>query len=132
MTSQSGTFSSPYYPDPYPNSVDCKWWITRAPGYVIRLRFLSFDLEDSESCENDNLIVYDGQTVDTNVLGQFCGDAFPLLLESSSNVLLVVFKSDNERRFPGFKMSYTSYSKFHGLFNGLPGCLPNSRQACNR
>lgn len=124
LTSQSGTFSSPYFPDPYPNDIHCKWWITRPNGYVIRLKFLSFELQDSQSCEDEYVAVYDGTSSSSNILGRYCGNSFPLLLESSSNSLLIVFKSDNERSLSGFKMSFTSYSKYYP--RNIPFILDNT------
>jgi hypothetical protein len=111
MTSQSGTFSSPFYPDLYSSEFDCRWQITRPLGHVIRLNIHSFELEYSQSCTKDYVTVYDGWSGNTKILGIFFGDHFPLFLETTSNNLIVVFKSDELGRGSGFRMSYTSHSK---------------------
>ncbi|XP_031559295.1 uncharacterized protein LOC116295583 [Actinia tenebrosa] len=125
LASQSGTFTSPYFPDLYPNNIQCKWWISRPNGYVIRLKFLSFELQDSQSCEDNYVVVYDGSSSSSKILGRYCGDSFPLLLESSSNSLLIVFMSDNERSLSGFKMSYSSHIKETEDCNFIENCPPS-------
>ena len=46
MNSPIGEITSPDYPSDYPNDADCEWHITVDPGFVIRLTFLEFDVED--------------------------------------------------------------------------------------
>lgn len=39
ITADNGTIFSPGYPEEYPNSADCSWLITVAPGFGIKLNF---------------------------------------------------------------------------------------------
>ena len=41
-----GEITSPDYPSIYPNDADCQWHINVDFGYVVKLTFLEFDLED--------------------------------------------------------------------------------------
>jgi hypothetical protein len=53
--SSSGSFSSPEFPERYPNGMDCAWIIVYPlSGHYIKLTFTSFNLEDD--C-NDYLTV---------------------------------------------------------------------------
>ena len=42
----SGEITSPNYPSEYPNNADCQWHINVDFGYVVKLTFLDFVLED--------------------------------------------------------------------------------------
>lgn len=39
ITLDNGTIFSPRYPEEYPNSADCSWLITVAPGFGISVNF---------------------------------------------------------------------------------------------
>ena len=76
-------------------------------GHVIRLEFFYFQLEATgPQCLNDYVEVFDGNSTYSASLGRFCGHTHPAMLESSSNNLLVVFKSDNKEVRTGFKAIY--------------------------
>ena len=44
--SSSGEILSPNYPDAYPNDATCQWHIQVDRGFVVRLTFIDFSLED--------------------------------------------------------------------------------------
>lgn len=44
---------SPSFPDLYPPFKECTWIIKTKPNYQIALKFLSFELENSENCVYD-------------------------------------------------------------------------------
>lgn len=50
---ESGAFTSPNYPDPYPANVECVWTIRSSPGNRLQLSFMSVrvnvDASDLES-----------------------------------------------------------------------------------
>ena len=59
----------------------------------------------------DYLIVYDG---DSNVSPAYCGDLIPPdQILSSTNEVLIHFKSDHSGSMSGFKIGYNSSSKPH-------------------
>ena len=107
FTDKTGVITSPYYPGYYANDSWCEWLVTAAFGHVIRLKFFYFQLEATgPQCLNDYVEVFDGNSTYSASLGRFCGHTHPAMLESSSNNLLVVFKSDNEGMRTGFKAYY--------------------------
>ena len=60
----SGSFTSPGYPDDYPNDASCTWLIQGEPGKLIVVSFFDFDLEDDASCDFDVIKFYEG--IETN------------------------------------------------------------------
>lgn len=50
---ESGAFTSPNYPDPYPANVECVWTVRSSPGNRLQLSFMSVsvnvDASDLES-----------------------------------------------------------------------------------
>lgn len=98
---------SPYYPGYYTTNSWCEWRITAPFGHVIRFQFLYFNLERGDTrCLNDYIEVFDGNSADSTSLGRFCGHYYPEMLESSSNNMLIVFKSDSKVVRTGFKAEY--------------------------
>ena len=107
FTDKTGVIMSPYYPGYYANDSWCEWLVTAAIGHVIRLEFFYFQLEATgPQCLSDYVEVFDGNSTYSTSLGRFCGHTHPAMLESSSNNLLVVFKSDNKGIRMGFKAYY--------------------------
>ena len=43
----SVTISSPNFPQPYPQNIQCTWRVLAPPGYQVKLSFLTFELEQS-------------------------------------------------------------------------------------
>jgi hypothetical protein len=48
---------SPGYPNSYPASLICVYYVHSVPGSLLSLSFVSFDLEYSADCVYDNLTV---------------------------------------------------------------------------
>eukprot|EP00058_Branchiostoma_floridae_P020366 XP_002605856.1 hypothetical protein BRAFLDRAFT_126037 [Branchiostoma floridae] len=61
LTTDTGSFTSPNYPDNYPDEHDCRYKISVTPSKVIRLTFTEFDVEKGY----DYVYVYDGKTTDS-------------------------------------------------------------------
>ncbi|XP_054634056.1 ovochymase-2 [Dunckerocampus dactyliophorus] len=100
-----GDLMTPGFPDKnYPNGALYQWKITVPEGERVRLTFTSFDLVP-EVC-GDFVQVYDGSML----LGKFCGGTMPKPVESSSNTMIVRFKSDSTGSSRGFTATYTKSS----------------------
>lgn len=56
----------------YDKKEDCSWVIKAAKSHRIRLRFLTFDIEDERDCSYDYVELYDGDNSD-HLLGRYCG-----------------------------------------------------------
>ncbi|XP_010017158.1 PREDICTED: uncharacterized protein LOC104409073, partial [Nestor notabilis] len=102
LTDPSGVFTSPCYPNDYPNSQACKW-IIRAPlGFIIQLTFIDFDIEEAPGCIYDSLTLDNGESP-----MNLCGiTAKGLSYNSTGNEMIVLFKSDFSIQKKGFNASY--------------------------
>ncbi|CAB0044896.1 unnamed protein product [Trichogramma brassicae] len=102
ITSPSGTITSPNYPDYYPGKKDCVWHFTTTPGHRIKLIFKVFDMEPHQDCAYDHIAIYDGDSPDSESLGQFCGNKEPHPILATGNQMFMVFKSDTSIQKKGF------------------------------
>uniref|UniRef100_A0A8C3B2E2 CUB domain containing protein 2 n=1 Tax=Cyclopterus lumpus TaxID=8103 RepID=A0A8C3B2E2_CYCLU len=108
LTGISGVISSPGYPQEYSNNADCSWAIHVSNTSVVTLVFLDFQLENNEGCNFDFVALFDGPTVTHRLLGKYCGADKPSNIVTTSNQLLVIFKSDFNIGGRGFKAYYYS------------------------
>ncbi|XP_019131793.1 CUB domain-containing protein 2 [Larimichthys crocea] len=134
LTGLSGVISSPGYPQEYSNNADCSWAIHVSNTSVVTLVFLDFQLENNEGCNFDFVAMFDGPTVTHRHLGKYCGADKPPNIVTTSNQLLVVFKSDFNIGGRGFKAYYYSgecqqvLSAVSGNFSSphFPSIYPNN------
>lgn len=99
-----GRIQSPGFPDsPYPPNTFIQWQLRADPGYVVKLEFGTFELE--ESCENDFIKIYDSLVpIESLLMEELCGKYLPnkrLSFLSSGNVMLVTMAT-HDQSFPGF------------------------------
>lgn len=106
FTGLNGTFHSPNYPRNYPDGQYCSWRIAVRQSQRIHLNFTNFSLESDNN--TDSLSVYDGENSTGEMLGVFYGGHPPPKegIYSSSNQMLVIFKSDWSISLIGFRASY--------------------------
>ncbi|XP_038578939.1 cubilin [Micropterus salmoides] len=103
FTSPTGSFSSPNYPDYYPNNRDCIFKITVQVNMQIMLNFTNFELDGSPpTCNLDFVEIRDGGYETSPLIGKFCADQRPPVLVSQSNCLWVRFHSDATITHLGF------------------------------
>ena len=78
------------------------------PPQQIHLTFTFFNLQSENN--TDALYVYDGENADGKTLGVFYGGRAPPKegIYSSSNNMLVIFKSDKNKSYTGFSASYSA------------------------
>ena len=121
LTGLNGTFHSPNYPNRYPDGQYCSWRITVSPAQQIHLTFTAFNLQNENN--TDALYVYDGENSTGEVLGVFYGNHTPPIegINSSSNHMFLIFKSDK-------KISYTGFSALYKAVDCLGNhCNPSSQ-----
>ena len=108
FTKMAGSMRSPDYPEDYPESVTCQWVIKLPVQYKVRLEFTDFLLENSESCRFDFVLVMDGLPSSPTPVGKFCGNGSKDDVESKSNFLTVLFKSDSSMTKKGFEAYWSA------------------------
>uniref|UniRef100_A0A8C9YV95 CUB domain containing protein 2 n=1 Tax=Sander lucioperca TaxID=283035 RepID=A0A8C9YV95_SANLU len=127
LSAISDNFSSPHFPNIYPNNINCHWSITLAAGYRIKLYFPVVDLEDrnslSDKCDYDSVAVYDGDSQTDTLLGRWCGREQPPFLVSKGNKLLVVLSTDRNVAHRGFTASYLGGKCSLWVLSIIPYCL---------
>ena len=77
MTASEGNITSPLWPNKYPTKQTCVWVIKVPVHRVLKLRFLSFDVESHSQCQYDYVEVKDGSSSRSQSLGTFCGNTIP-------------------------------------------------------
>ncbi|KFQ62798.1 CUB domain-containing protein 2, partial [Pelecanus crispus] len=110
FTTIKGNFSSPRYPNFYPNNLKCQWSIQLPPGYRVKVFFLDMELEGRSSltggCDYDHLAAFDGGAENGSLLGQWCGRESPAPVTSRHNQLLLVLHTDRNTAKRGFSITY--------------------------
>lgn len=107
----SGKISSGNWPETYPTNVDLQWVIQCESHQAVDLTFSNgFGIAGSlPSCPSDWLMVFDGDSTSSTLMGKFCHYAVPQVSRSSSNMILIYFYAGpvhNSAR-KGFEVSYT-------------------------
>ncbi|XP_053569959.1 cubilin [Bombina bombina] len=101
LMGDSGIFTSPNYPNSYPNNRECIYTITVETNKQIALNFTTFALNSFSSCDRDYVEIRDGGYRISPLLGTFCSEKPPAII-SHSNKLWIKFKSDNSLASSGF------------------------------
>ncbi|KAH8375151.1 hypothetical protein KR200_009003 [Drosophila serrata] len=107
-TNHSQTFySHPRYGSrPYKRNMYCDWRIQADPESSVKIRFLHFDIEYSESCDFDYLeVTEEGYSMNT-IHGRFCGKRKPPIIISNSDTLLIRFHTDESNSLRGFAIAF--------------------------
>ncbi|CAB3997792.1 Zinc metallo ase nas-6 [Paramuricea clavata] len=76
FTGNSGSFTSPLYPQKYPNKKECTWEIRVPLDRLLQVKFQDFNLEKHSKCSYDKVEIYDGGTL-KSPKRTFCGDQNP-------------------------------------------------------
>ncbi|TSK31427.1 CUB and sushi domain-containing protein 2 [Bagarius yarrelli] len=111
IASDNGTIFSPGYPEEYPSSADCTWLITVAPGLGVRLNFTLLQVHGP----HDFITVWDGPQENSRKLGVFTDGEPNDPPSSTSNQILIRFRSNSEKGGL-FKINFQAYR--------LQFCLP--------
>lgn len=109
LNKPSGEFASMNYPYLYPNGAKCSWEINAPAGYLIQLTFHSFNLESSEDCKADYVVVKQGASYTlamSDLIGRFCSSSLPQVIRSTYSNVYVDFVSDRSGGYTGFHASY--------------------------
>ncbi|CAH1274042.1 BMP1 [Branchiostoma lanceolatum] len=110
FNSDSGSFTSPGWPDPYPLSTNCTWQINVDPGKFVLIRFVEFDLEHGgRTCIWDSLRIHDGPNMSAPMIANLCGSSVGPVITTGSSAF-VVFHSDESVTDSGFFANFTAWN----------------------
>lgn len=125
IETNTGQLTSPSYPYPYPADKICIWEIIAKKQYRITLNFTFFELEGSNSLQED--CDYDSVTIsskfDDNQLrkqGVYCSERLPPLITSITNVMRIKFQTDRTVQKIGFSAQFSTHLDKCAIENG--GC----------
>ncbi|KAL2083424.1 hypothetical protein ACEWY4_021197 [Coilia grayii] len=90
VTAINGTIFSPGFPNQYPDSQDCTWFITVPHGHGVYINFSQLETEPV----TDYIAVWDGPDQSFPQLGIFSGNTALESAYSSFNQVLIKFHSD--------------------------------------
>nr|XP_020016661.1 cubilin-like [Castor canadensis] len=108
VTGQSGVIESVGYPTlPYPNNLFCQWQLQGLSEHYLTIHFEDLDLQNSASCEKDFVEIWENLT-SGSLLGRFCGNSIPDLIDTTSNVATVRFVTDGSLTASGFRLQFQS------------------------
>ncbi|XP_068631046.1 tolloid-like protein 1 [Battus philenor] len=132
----SGHLESPNYPDDYQPNKLCIWRLSVPQDYQVALRFHSFEVENHDTCNYDKVKVRDGDSMDSPLIGMFCGHKIPPDIRSTSNKLLVIFESDSSVQKAGFSATFMKEfdecaSIDHGCSHSCVNTLGGYECACD-
>uniref|UniRef100_A0A8C7XM44 Inactive serine protease PAMR1 n=1 Tax=Oryzias sinensis TaxID=183150 RepID=A0A8C7XM44_9TELE len=94
----------------YPNNARCEWTIQVDRPFTVELRFMMLSLEFHPSCRYDYVEVRDGDSINSRIIGRFCGNNKPAAVHSTGNSLHVLFVSDGYKNFDGFFATFQESS----------------------
>ncbi|XP_034147428.1 neuropilin and tolloid-like protein 1 isoform X2 [Esox lucius] len=89
-------------------AVDCKWFIRAPPNGKIYLRFLEYEMHNSNECKRNFVAIYDGSSSVAHLKNKFCSTvANDVMLVSSVGV--VRMWADQDSRKTCFRILYTTF-----------------------
>lgn len=109
-----GRIRSPNFPNNYDVNQVCTWKVQVPRGYLIKARFGSIDLQNSDNCQKDKVMLSSSKQFRNPHI--HCGSAVPFRFISKKNTLWVQFYSDQSITGKGFSITYTAIGKFKYSF----------------
>ncbi|XP_076856499.1 neuropilin and tolloid-like protein 2 isoform X2 [Brachyhypopomus gauderio] len=90
------------------DALDCIWTIRAPPHSKIYLRFLEYQMENSNECKRNFVAIYDGSSAIENLKAKFCSTvANDVMLDTGVGV--VRMWADETSRLSRFRMLFTSF-----------------------
>ena len=107
LSTPTGQVSSPHYPKPYHANAVCDYLIFVAKGSTVQLNFIEIDIERDSLCQYDYVELFDGSSEFSPKIGRYCNqNQNPGIVRSTSNAILVRFRSDASFAGKGFLLNY--------------------------
>ncbi|XP_044176930.1 uncharacterized protein LOC114955381 isoform X1 [Acropora millepora] len=102
---KGGNISSPLFPKNYTTNVTCVWFLLAPVNHTVKFFLKEFSLEKDKKCFYDYVEFYDGDNVtseDHLIDSRMCGSHTPRFINSTGQMLSIVFKSDKSVTGKGF------------------------------
>ncbi|MEQ2212658.1 Neuropilin and tolloid-like protein 1 [Xenoophorus captivus] len=97
-------------------AVDCKWYIRAPPRSKIYLRFLDYEMANSNECKRNFVAVYDGGSSVEDLKSKFCSTvANDIMLMSTLGVIRMW--ADELSRKSRFRILFTTYQEPEQFYN---------------
>ncbi|CAH1989272.1 unnamed protein product [Acanthoscelides obtectus] len=135
LRGNSGSITSPNYPDIYPKNTKCEWLIEVAYGYSIEIEFQELEVETEPSCIYDHVKIYNGMDNTYTLLTTVCHQRKSTIVSSTGNFMFIEFQSDYSLSGRGFKANYSAIpTTCGGKFVATEGVItsPNYPQNYNK
>ncbi|KAF6772013.1 hypothetical protein AHF37_09601 [Paragonimus kellicotti] len=102
-------FGNSWGSEMYPEFAFCNWQITVDPGQRIYLDFSTVSVENTQLFDKfyDMVVVFDGPTCTSNIIGMFSGTT-PMNFTSSVNQIAVMLLTDDSLQDFGFVARYNA------------------------
>ena len=143
-------------PPLYPANARCMWIAEALPTKILEIEFIYFELEEDDNCTKDKLIIEDSTVKDviTEGLGKdlvyrgknyyserpnfytgingpvsshiYCGTGKPHQYVSQTNKVKIIFQTNSENQFKGFKMKVSVVKACSRNFTSLQGRVLSS------
>ena len=123
MRATTGLIKPPTSSGQYLPNQNCTWYISVTSGTSVRLTFARFNLEASNSCQNDYVLIRNGHAPDSPILGRYCGSSLPSPIVASNNIVSVQFVTNSINQLSGFLLNYTQFVRGMIVLN----CVLNTR-----
>ncbi len=119
MSGLSGNLTSPGYPNNYAENLLCSWNVTVDNKFRIEIDFPVFEIEAGVGCLYDYVLIRDGLTANSPVLGKIC-HVNPQTILSTRSSVLIQFVSDMSVGKRGFYLRWRALPK-------VPLLLPDGK-----
>ncbi|XP_066536934.1 neuropilin and tolloid-like protein 1 isoform X2 [Hoplias malabaricus] len=91
-------------------AVDCRWFIRAPPGSKIYLRFLEYEMQNSNECKRNFVAIYDGSSSVEHLKNKFCSTvANDVMLLTSVGVIRMW--ADEGSRKSRFRILFTTFQE---------------------
>ncbi|KAM8967664.1 cubilin [Pelodytes ibericus] len=108
MLTGQGVIRTPHYPNAYFRERTCEWTITQSIGEVVIFNFDTFNILNGTGCSSNYVEIRDGPSVESTLIGKYCGPAVPPPAQSTQRALYVKFTTDASETNRGFSASFRS------------------------